>query len=123
MHCPRCGAFHMFSMENFAGSPTCQYRCSECATEENLMQTQRKNCAFCGRVCKVAKCIELMVGFNTDYPFDICQWIVLCKPHLSVANKRLRPYMTKDDLWRILTADQARKARDRAMGKYRGNIA
>lgn len=111
MHCPRCGAFHIYSYLGFSASEDGSYRCSECMSKELYMHPYH-TCAFCQRVIPVLtaslvtdeRCIEVMCVGENDVDGAILQRLYFCTTHYNVARKYAgyRSGVVKSDLWNVL---------------------
>lgn len=115
MHCPQCGALHIYTILNFSGSPTGLYRCNECARKETS-HLQYRRCAYCDKAGPFVVpekynlyvlCPEAPVDPLVDAE-DSYQRLYFCRAHYSIA-KRFAGDRPKAELWeRIKTIEHLR---------------
>lgn len=120
MFCPSCGAFHQYTMLNFSGSLTGEYRCNDCARDE-LMHMEHRTCEYCENTLSkhdeaaALNPISILCPNNTQ-PDQTLQRILLCRKHHRIALKylALRGVLTKDDLWVLIKRAAAREMQKNA---------
>jgi len=133
LHCPRCGALHMYTILNYAGSETGEYRCNECARKEHMHLIYRQ-CSYCKQsspvqvnqhthlsvVCLTKDPTNKLFNAATQ-PKEIVQELYFCKQHYRIA----RPYtiggrmVPKDKLWELIKKKQAENQLKVARGDFR----
>lgn len=100
MHCPQCGALHMYTILNFSGAVDGKYRCNECARKE-ITHLEHRKCAYCSRSGPpknlVPEKCKLFVTSLVEGEESI-QWLYFCRSHFGIA-KRYAKNLTKTDLW------------------------
>ena len=133
LHCPKCGALHMYTILNYAGSETGEYRCNECARKEHMHIVYRQ-CAYCKQSSPVQvnqhTHLEVLCLTNdpTNPDFDpskqtgeVVQDLNFCKQHYRIARRYLYGYkqVPKDELWAIIKKKVAENQLKIARGDYR----
>lgn len=120
MFCPSCGSFHQYTMLNFSGSLTGEYRCNDCARDE-LMHVEHRTCEYCeNTLSKHDEAAALnpisVLCPNHAQPEQTLQRILLCRKHHRIALKYLamRGALTKDDLWVLIKRAAAREMQKNA---------
>lgn len=132
LHCPRCGALHMFTILNYAGSETGEYRCNECARKEQMHHTHRQ-CAYCKQSSPVqinqhtnlsVLCLTkdpTNLDFNaSEQPNQVYQDLYFCKQHYRIARRYMYSgkQVAKDELWALIKKKQAENQLKIASGQY-----
>jgi hypothetical protein len=116
MHCPTCGALHIYTVLNFAESETGAYRCNECARKD-AMHVQANICAYCQRsatewldvLCLGSRDPQQQHATTTFNPIlnpdDVRQRLYFCSVHLATA-RRFHATLHKADMWALIKQAQ-----------------
>jgi len=112
MFCPECGAFHIYSILNYSGSPDGLYRCNECAIQSLPRWFDYKCCSYCKRNRAI----------NENYALPICtlsdprqgsggeEWMYFCRNHFQIARRYHNKCMSKEALWGIIQRIENKRA-------------
>lgn len=122
MHCPECGALHVYTILNFSGAVNGQYRCNECARKE-ITHLQHRRCAYCNRTgnhivpekCKLSVCcLDLPEGLDiTLFPEESYQQHYFCRGHYSIARANSH-HLPKKELWAYIKDIEAKRMMEHA---------
>lgn len=122
MFCPQCGAFHIYSVLNFAGAVDGRYRCNECASKESGHRDFRK-CAYCERVTTTSPAASAL---SEHYKLPVMtmahprlggggeEWMYFCRTHYYIAKRYNRKCGSREMLWSIIQRVEHKRMMDNA---------
>jgi DNA-directed RNA polymerase subunit RPC12/RpoP len=130
MHCPQCGALHVYTILNFSASETGKYRCAEC-TRQELIIVEHNVCAYCGKNALPDNHLEVAcpdvdptnpAHFDPlGVPANTLQNLYFCKSHFRIAQRYVRGRgVIKKDLWKLIKYVCDQRMIQIARGNYKG---